>query len=145
MVLSEMHLLGALGLGERIEQFQATRSNEPVPVKRLAPGEFRGEREADTLSYEAHIPPRDSADVAHVSWLTTDYGVLMLADLLPEGITAGSIALGLSDGWSARSSEACDKTHHCLFGDPARQVYLVGRTQATSTATPGIEVSVSLW
>src|SRR6476660_8856964 len=30
---------GALGLGERMEQFQASRSNEPVRVKRLASGE----------------------------------------------------------------------------------------------------------
>ena len=66
----------------------------------------------------------------------------MLADLLPETITAGSIAFDLSDGWSARSSEACDKAHRCLFDDPAKQVYLVGKgLRATSTATPGIEVS----
>ena len=133
---------GALGLGERIEQFQATRSNEPVPVKRLAPGEFRGEREADTLSYEVHIPPRDTADIAHVSWLTASYGVLMLADLLPEAITAGSIAFDLLAGWSARSSEACDKTHPCSFDDSARQVYFVGKElRATSTATHDIQVS----
>ena len=82
-------------MGERIEQFQASRSNELVRVKRLASGEFLAESEADTLSYEAHIPPRDVVDIAHVSWLTTDYGVLMLADLLPETITAGSIVFDL--------------------------------------------------
>jgi len=133
---------GALGLGERIEQFQASRSNELVRVKRLASGEFLAGSEADTLSYEAHIPPRDVADIAHVSWLTTDYGVLMLADLLPETITAGSIAFDFADGWSARSSESCDKVHRCLFDDAVRQVYLVGKgLRATSTATHGIEVS----
>jgi len=133
---------GALGLGERIEQFQASRTNEPVRVKRLASGEFLAESEADRLSYEAHIPPRDVADIAHVSWLTADYGVLMLADLLPEAITASSIAFDLPSGWSARSSEACDKTHRCSFDDAVRQVYLVGRgLRATSTATHGIEVN----
>ncbi|HJX93090.1 MAG TPA: hypothetical protein VJ372_21530 [Pyrinomonadaceae bacterium] len=137
---------GALGLGERIEQFQASRSNEPVRVKRLAPGEFLAASEVDMLSYEAHIPPRDTADIAHLSWLTADCGVLMLADLLPEAITAGSIAFDLSDGWSARSSEACDKTHRCSFDDPVRQVYLVARgLRATSTATHGIEVSAVVY
>jgi hypothetical protein len=137
---------GALGLGERIERFQASRSHEPVGVRQVAPGEFRAEGDADWLKYDVHILPRSDSNLAHVSWLTADYGVLMLADLLPESITRASIAFELPEGWSASSAAGCDKTQRCVLDDPVKQVYLIGRgLRATSKETRGIEVTLAVY
>src|SRR5689334_11994113 len=58
---------GAVGLGERIKTFSASKSNQSVITKRIASGEYRSETTADTINYTIHIAPERPGDLAHIS------------------------------------------------------------------------------
>jgi len=97
---------GALDLAKRIENVQARRANELIPVKTVAAGEFRSEATANSLSYTVKIPPGRPGDLAHISWLTKDRGLLMPSDLLPESLATGgkvSVDFELPKGWVVNS------------------------------------------
>jgi hypothetical protein len=121
---------GALGLGERIEQFQPKRFDEPVPVKTITPGEYRSEMLADTVTYLVRIPPSRTADLAHLSWLNEVDGFLMLADLLPEflGPQHGAVLeFELPAGWVVQSSVIPDERKQYSVDEVERAVFFVGR------------------
>src|ERR1044071_4068770 len=63
---------GALGLGDRIRQFQANESEKTVSVRTLAPGEFRLGSPVNRVSYLINISPTATADLPHISWLTNN-------------------------------------------------------------------------
>ena len=77
---------GLLGLGERINALVVTDGNgRNVQVRKLGPGEYKAETQATRFRYEVNLePPARAADSAYVSWLTSDRGLLMLGDLLPD-------------------------------------------------------------
>ena len=133
----------ALGLAERIQEFQASRANQSISVKKQAAGEFQSDDTADTVTYEARLPPRNASEVSHVSWITSNYGILMLADLLPESVSSASVTLTLPDGWSVGSSGSCDKTNHCLVDNVEREVFIIGR-QLRTTSKHAHEIDVGL-
>ena len=136
----------AVGLGERIEKFQAHHFNQPVNIKRLSAGEYRSDQNADEVMYEAHIPPSDIGQIAHVSWLTSNYGILMLADLLPESISSASLVFALPAEWNIGSSVECDKTLRCLVDEPGKQVFLIGRQLRTSSKqTHGMDLGLVVY
>src|SRR5215216_249462 len=98
----------AAGLAERVENFALfDEGGAVVNVKKLAPGEFTAERPASRFSYEMKLdPPAFVSDSSHVSWLTSDQGLLMLADLLPLPLTSARVELMLPDGWKVATAEA---------------------------------------
>src|SRR5215813_3443650 len=72
---------GALGLGNRIQDFRASGTL----VRNVTSGEFRADQRAKSVSYSVNLNPANHpADLAHISWLAGDYGFLMLSDLLPQ-------------------------------------------------------------
>ncbi|MDQ5845892.1 MAG: hypothetical protein M3539_11425, partial [Acidobacteriota bacterium] len=74
----------ALGLAERIELIQAGNAGADVPVRKRGPGEFESNSRFARVSYYVHVTePERPGHLAQVSWVNTDHGVLMLADLLP--------------------------------------------------------------
>ena len=103
---------GVLGLGERIETVEGIRdSGERVPAQKVAPGEFHSTEKFSRFIYEVNLSgPVRPADLSHVSSLSSDQGVLMLADLLPQPFanssryTSARIKLDLPAGWTAASS-----------------------------------------
>ena len=96
---------GVLGIAERVDDFRAiTSSGQDARAKKIATGEFRSELDATTITYKVRLSEINAASVSHVSWLTGDYGVLMLADLLPRDFTNFSISFELPAGWQVESS-----------------------------------------
>ena len=96
---------GVLGLAERVDDFRAiTSSGQDARAKKIATGEFRSELDATRITYKVRLSEINAANVSHVSWLTGDYGVLMLADLLPQDFTDFSIDFELPAGWQVESS-----------------------------------------
>ena len=76
---------GVVGLGQRVEQFHAFNPDgRDLNARKIAPGEFRSEPAATTIEYVVKLPPPRASDVAHISWIAGECGLLMLADLLPE-------------------------------------------------------------
>lgn len=121
---------GALALGDRVQNFQAYSPNsDPVSLKRIAAGVFRADHPLIAVTYEVRLTPKSAKNAAHVSWLTSDGGVLMLADLLPQEVTQeGSIdaLFELPAGWQIQPSMSLSRPLMYLIDDPVNAVLSVG-------------------
>ena len=120
-----------VGLAERIENFQGEVGRE-VPLKRLAPGEFRFSEPVTSVSYDVRLtPPANLAYKSRVSWLNEDFGLLMLRDLLPE-VGMGRAPLlnlnfALPPEWGIASSGDANASAQYVVSRPESAVFLVGR------------------
>ena len=97
---------GVLGLGgtdRTVSRVWNERSGRSVR-RRSSTGEFRSEVDATSIAYVVKLPRPGAADVAHVSWIAGESGLLMLADLLPEELTDVLVEFSLPAGWSAQTS-----------------------------------------
>jgi len=85
---------GVLGLGARVSGMQLfDTSGAEIQTHRIAPGQFEAARPASRFRYEVSLdPPGRASDAAFVSWLNSDRGLLMLADLLPQPNTSAAKA-----------------------------------------------------
>jgi len=119
---------GVLGLAERVEQFRAfSPDGLDVGAKKIATGEFRSDVGSTTIEYLVKLPPPNASDVAHVSWLSGDSGLLMLGDLLPESLSDVAVEFSLPSGWSAQSTSEADAQGRFDVRQPEETVFLVGR------------------
>ena len=119
----------AAGLAERVENFALFDDNgAAVAIKKLAPGEFSAAGPASRFSYDFKLdPPAFVSDSSHVSWLTADRGLLMLADLLPVPLTNAKVELSLPAGWKVSTAEARSAAGVFEVADAERAVFGVGR------------------
>lgn len=120
---------GVMGLGGRVENFSLTdAARAAVASRRLAPGEFEAEREAAHFSYELKLdPPQRATDAAHVSWLTEERGLLLLADLLPRPVGTVRVRFVMPEGWTVASGERADAAGRYELSDVGDAVFLAGR------------------
>lgn len=119
----------AAGLAERVENFQLFgEDGAAVVVKRLAPGEFSAAAPASRFAYDFRLdPPAFVSDSSHVSWLTADRGLLMLADLLPVPLKSAKVELSIPAGWQVSTNEARNAAGAFEVADPERAVFALGR------------------
>jgi hypothetical protein len=96
---------GVLGLGTRVSGMQLfDAAGAEVQTRKIAPGHFEAAKPASGFRYEVNLdPPARASDSAFVSWLNSERGLLMLADLLPIANSSGEP--------SAKSSGARDKSN----------------------------------
>ncbi|HEX8772149.1 MAG TPA: hypothetical protein VF735_01005 [Pyrinomonadaceae bacterium] len=131
-----------IGLGERIENLTlADAQGVSVPVRKLAPGEWKAEGPATRFSYEVKLEsPLIGTDAAYVSWLTGEHGFLMLGDLLPLAnngkTTSASLRLALPPGWSISTTEAKGTAARYEIRDVERAVFFVGLNLRERHASP---------
>ena len=119
---------GVVGLGERVEQFRAfAPDGADVNARKIATGEFRSSGVATTIEYVVKLRPPGSADVAHVSWIAGDAGLLMLADLLPQWLPGVLVEFSLPTGWSAQSVYEADANGKHNVRQSEKTVFLIGR------------------
>jgi hypothetical protein len=119
---------GVLGLAERVEEFRAFDPNgTDLDAKKIATGEFRSSGVAVTVEYVVKLPPPGARDVAHVSWIKGDSGLLMLIDLLPESLPGVEVEFSLPSGWTAQSVYEADKDGKHRVLQPEKTVFLIGR------------------
>ena len=118
---------GILGIAERISDFRAsTAAEQDAGAKKIATGEFRSEQPATKITYRVDVSKPSAADVSHVSWIGTDYGLLMLADLLPREFTSVGIRFELPPGWSVDGANPGDAILHQVVA-PEKAIFLLGR------------------
>lgn len=128
--------VGIVGLGERVVNFQVTDvQGKSVSVRKLAPGEFRASKKASRFNYQIRVSePSRLVEMSHISWLNREYGLLMLADLLPQlGIQGRNpqravIEFDLPVGWKVVSSLQPDSGGQYLASAPDDAVFFVGRS-----------------
>ena len=119
---------GALGLAERVEEFQAFGdSGKDARVKKSATGEFRSDLDATKITYVVRLSNPRAAHIQHASWLAEDRGFLMLADLLPIDIASVSAEFVLPSGWTVESSLAPDGNGRYEVLAPEKSVFFLGR------------------
>jgi len=124
---------GVLGLGNRIETVAGIRNNgEKIPLQQLTPGEFRSVEGFSRFAYEVNLDGRSRpADLSHISSLNSDYGLLMMSDLLPQSLKDSSafgsalIDLDVPNGWTV-SANIKKEGSQFLTDDPDTAVFLLG-------------------
>ena len=119
----------AAGLAERVENFSLfDDGGGAVAVRKLAPGEFSAAGPASRFTYDFKLdPPAFVSDSSHVSWLTADRGLLMLADLLPVPLKTAKVELTLPSGWKFATAETRSAAGVFEVSDAERAVFAVGR------------------
>jgi predicted metalloprotease with PDZ domain len=125
-----------IGIGDRIENLtlrDAQGAN--IPVRKLAPGEWKAEAPATRFSYEVKLDvPEMATDGVYVSWLTNQYGFLMTGDLLPlspvnDGkATAVSLRFTLLPGWNIGTTENSGAGGRYEIKDTDRAIFFVGQS-----------------
>jgi len=124
---------GVLGLGQRIEEVEGLGDDgNRVRIKKLSPGEFQVAERLSRFTYEVNLTePLRPADLSHVSSLHSDYGVLMLSDLLPQStedgkdFTAALIRVDVPLGWTAVSNIRKEGSQFST-DDPDSAIFLIG-------------------
>ncbi|HEX7316015.1 MAG TPA: hypothetical protein VF297_19060 [Pyrinomonadaceae bacterium] len=129
----------AAGLAERVENFALfDDTGATVAVRKLAPGEFTASVPAARFSYDFKLdPPAFVSDSAHVSWLTADRGLLMLADLLPVPLKTAKVELSLPAGWKVSTTETRNAAGVYEMSDTEHVVFAVGRDLRERRARAG--------
>lgn len=115
---------GALGLADRIEQF---RANDRL-VRKLAVGEYRFDENAGSIDYVVRLRRPSPGEVAHVTWLTEDHGILMFSDLLPQAFESFAAEFVLPSGWTVQSSIIPESNGLYQVFAPDEAVFFVGRS-----------------
>lgn len=123
---------GVLGLGGRIEAVKGIRDNgESVLLQNSAAGEFQSQENFSRFTYEVNLkePPKP-AQISHVSSLTADRAVLMLADLLPQTSSDSTSALSTQidivapRGWKITSNADYDGRQYST-DDPENALFMI--------------------
>jgi hypothetical protein len=131
---------GVLGIAERVEEFQAFGpGGENLGGKKIATGEFRSEPGATSIDYKVKLRPPGAADVSHVSWISGEHGLLMLADLLPERLPGAMVEISLPPDWAFRTAATSppDSLGRYYVAQPEKAVFLVGRSLRTQLDLAG--------
>lgn len=134
---------GVVGLAERVGNFKGVDNlGREVPVRKLAPGEFRFNEKVTKVRYEVLLtPPSKLADMSHVSWLNEESGLFMLGDLLPEvGMGENPILtlnLQLPTHWIGGSAVDPIGPGRYEVTRPQQAVFVVGPSMRTKTLIVG--------
>lgn len=133
---------GILGLGSRIENFALfDAAGREIQSHRLAPGEFESSEPGSHFKYQANLAPlMNPRDLAKVSWLTRDRGLLVLSDLLPLLTTndqqvAIVVRFMMPEAWAVHSQDAPAPDGRFLISDLDRAVFALGNRLRTSHIT----------
>lgn len=123
------------GLGERIENLSLSdKSGLQIPVRKIAPGEYKAESAATNFAYEVKLePPAQMPDAVYVSWLTNERGLLLPGDLLPKLSSAqatenrsAQLRFVLPEAWNVAANETKQADNQFQVADVERAVFLVG-------------------
>jgi predicted metalloprotease with PDZ domain len=122
-------------LGARVSNLIITdEQNKPVGIKRFNESEFVAANASKSFFYEVKTDiPDKITSTAHVSWLSENYGLLMLGDLLPQLQTSesqqisGKITFELPNGWRVIGNDAKLNENTFTVKDLSKAVFLVGK------------------
>ena len=104
--------IGLPDLANRISNLMlADKTGKLIAYKRLDAGEFVSEADFVRWSYKTNIAvPKNPRASAHVSWLSNNYGILMLDYLFPQFSNAApkvsaTVTIEIPEGWKIFSTE----------------------------------------
>lgn len=145
-------IAGIENLGARISEFAlADSQNRSISTKKLINGEYLANEKASVFSYQVNLKPLpNAAAMAHVSWLSGEHGLLMLADLLPQFAAvnqtkSAKIKFELLPGWKIISSEKNTGENTFHVKNIEKAIFLVGsgcREQNMPIASATINIAI---
>ncbi len=119
-----------IGLGARIKNLVLSDEfGAQLATRSVGPGEYKAERPATHFTYEVELrQPFNPADASHVSTLNSEYGYLMLADLLPS-LPGKEVHVSVTGpwGWSVRTSFVLDGDGFYDLSDRSTGVFFLAR------------------
>jgi predicted metalloprotease with PDZ domain len=134
---------GALGFAERVKEFRGTYdSGQDAGVKKSASGEYRSDRDATRITYTVDLSNASAAAVPHISWLDTDRGFFMFADLIPRDIKSLSVEFKLPANWTIESSISPGKDGRYEVLEPEKAVFITSNS-LRKTSDLNLELVVS--
>jgi hypothetical protein len=144
---------GAIGLGDRVQDFGClAQTGQKVSVRNIASGEFRADERVKDFSYTVGLNPANHAsNPANISWLAGDYGLLMLADVLPQFLDAHKlenqevqVELDLPVGWTSFSASYATDKNRYRSREPENSVFMIGRdVQGRFKRVEGIDIGIA--
>lgn len=121
-------------LAARVADFGLTDTQgKTAAIVKLADGEYLANGQAATFRYQIDLKmPANAAALAHVSWLSSERGILMLDDLLPQQSAsqkpvAAKITFELPADWKIISNEERAGTNAFYVKNVEKAVFLVGK------------------
>jgi len=129
------------GLGNRISDVSVKNGQGGnVEIKPLQPGEYLAVKSFQSWNYNIDLSAlKAQTAAAHVSWVSSDHGLLMLDDILPQtaGNGGATIEFSLPEGWQVFST-ARSVTHNKFeVGDIEKAVFFIGKN-FQSQPMPGL-------
>jgi hypothetical protein len=136
---------GIQGLGERVSNVKLfDADDQTVNFQTAPPGEFVSEAPFERWSYAIDLSPRkEQTAAAHVSWIKSSRGILMLGDLLPiVDKIDGKVAAKVTLNWEAVNAstvtlEFQDSANASILVDPS------ARIRRIRTGSASIVISIS--
>ncbi|HMS39648.1 MAG TPA: hypothetical protein PKE69_05435 [Pyrinomonadaceae bacterium] len=124
-------IAGAENLGEKISDFVLIDKNgQTVAVKKLQSGEYLAENSAIEFSYKIDLRRKEKISLmAHISWVSSEKGLLMLDDLLPQfGEKQGvNIKFNLPNDWKITANEKSSARNYFEVADIEKAVFFIGK------------------
>ncbi len=119
---------GHSDIGKRIRSVEMfDQRGVPVPFRKLIDGEYLAEAGVVSWRYEVDLAPlKDVNAAAHISWISGDKGLLMLADILPTTEISGKLTLRLPAGWAVFTTETVEADNIFNIRDSGRAVFGIG-------------------
>lgn len=120
-------------LDKRIENLNLFNENgEKIEFKKLTAGEFQSEKPFVSFAYDVKTDaPTTAASAAHVSWVTDDFGLLMLDDLLPQWRNGKAISAKIivetPNGWKLASSETAGGKNVFSVENIEKTIFFIGK------------------
>lgn len=144
---------GILGLAGRVDEFTLfDETGNEISNRKIAPGQFASQAAASKFRYQVRMaPPAIATDAARISWLGTERGLLMLADLLPsisiDGVTKlrgpSIFQFVLPSTWTIHSNENSSGPSSFEVRDIDDAVFVLGnRLRANQTTVSGFTLNL---
>lgn len=132
----------AENLGSRISNFDLLDdSGKQVSFKKFANGEYVSKGKPSGFSWTVNAKPQArQTSNAHVSWVSSEYGLLMLNDLFPVFSGEESLAsvyIDLPMGWRVFSRESEKDGTRFLVKDFQKAIFVIGKGLASSKKNLG--------
>lgn len=131
-------------LGERIADVRLADSNSTyIAHKMLVPGEYLADSGFTNWRYTVNVAALSNQNsAAHISWITGDFGILMLGDLLPQTgndtkPTSAKVMLVLPESWTVSTTEKSLGQFTFEANDVERAIFYIGKGWRTRNVPVG--------
>lgn len=125
---------GAENSGDRISNLELkNKESQNIAVKKFAPGEYLAENAATFWKYDIDLQsPKTPNQMAHVSWISGEQGILMLRDLLPQTATDNPtvdarIKFDLPEDWTVITCEKQTAKNVFAVENVDKAVFIIGK------------------